>query len=342
MLKDMFAGLYFGKLAGHLGGDRVEPELGPQSEIRTPDPTAVSNISMFPGTKVEGVMPGASPPNSTPSPRILIAGLPPGSLLYLVLVGLVAIAIVGVFFGAGFSLLAPPAKQTIADAGTRGPKIPPPRSDPAQADRKAAPVSQETAPLQSAAVAALPGFPPTRRQAVGEAPPPQQSKATQSSPPVPPPGEPPAQTPSAPEPASISPVSPASQTGPNPFAEENAGPLGDRPAHAAQGKRSTATQGRARATAGHTRSAHHSRRLDREERAALREQQRILSAAMDRAHRENFTDAAQSSAPPRAKHRRSFDELVTQLTGESKPVDQSLTPPAPGQPDPFAQRVGNK
>ena len=51
----------------------------------------------------------AIPSLETPaSPTTPDREFPAGTLLYLVLVGLVAVATIGVFFGTGFSLLGPP------------------------------------------------------------------------------------------------------------------------------------------------------------------------------------------------------------------------------------------
>ena len=90
----------------------AEPELGLRSARRRPAPLS--------GTENAGRL--SSPPNRVrsrlPSPS---AALPVGSLLCLVLVGLVAAAIIGVFFGAGFLLLVHPEKEIVADTGTRDP-----------------------------------------------------------------------------------------------------------------------------------------------------------------------------------------------------------------------------
>jgi hypothetical protein len=41
---------------------------------------------------------------------------------------------------------------------------------------------------------------------------------------------------------------------------------------------------------------------------------------------------------PQGDQAASFDRLMNQLTGPTRPADQSLSPPAAGAPDPFAQR----
>jgi hypothetical protein len=68
---------------------------------------------------VPGLVPGASLPTPAPSRRNMAAGLQVGILLYLVSVGLVAIATIGVFFGIAFFLLAQPKEELITGSGTR-------------------------------------------------------------------------------------------------------------------------------------------------------------------------------------------------------------------------------
>ena len=64
---------------------------------------------------------------------------------------------------------------------------------------------------------------------------------------------------------------------------------------------------------------------------AQAEKQRILSASMHRAHRENSADSFPSLTPPRAGVRNPFELLITHLTEQTKPA-QSLTPPRTEQP----------
>ena len=61
------------------------------------------------------------------------------------------------------------------------------------------------------------------------------------------------------------------------------------------------------------RSTHH-----HQQPPAQAEKQRVLSAAMDRAHRENFSDSFPSLTPPRAGARNPFDLLITHLSGPTK------------------------
>ena len=83
----------------------------------------------------------------------------------------------------------------------------------------------------------------------------------------------------------------------------------------------TSNQSRGHLATRRGRSAHH-----HPQPLANAEKQRISSAAIDRAHRENFSDPFQSLTPPRAGARNSFDQLITRLTAQAKPV-RPLTPP---------------
>ena len=67
--------------------------------------------------------PGVAREISTPSRRTNAAGRSVGTLLYLASVGLTAAAIIGIFFGTGFWLLASPVSETITNSG-RGPLRP--------------------------------------------------------------------------------------------------------------------------------------------------------------------------------------------------------------------------
>jgi hypothetical protein len=82
-----------------------------------------------------------------------------------------------------------------------------------------------------------------------------------------------------------------------------------------------ANRGRAHLATRRSRSAHYHPRPP-----VNAEKPRILSAAMDRAHRKNFSDPFQSLTPPQAGGWNSFDQLIAQLTEQAKPV-RSLTPP---------------
>ena len=150
---------------------RIQPAGAPRSR----DPMTSSNPGML-GTEEPGEMPVTSTPRSEVSRRITAAERPVGNVLYLVLIGAVAIAIIGVFFGSGFLLLAPPAKETVADAGARDGKSPRPHGGAPRADGEAALVSREMAVPQSTAVAAaVPGSPLAQPATVAKAAPPQRA-----------------------------------------------------------------------------------------------------------------------------------------------------------------------
>jgi hypothetical protein len=122
------------------------------------------------------------------------------------------------------------------------------------------------------------------------------------------PGDPPvtivasAGTAPAPDPTSPAPDPPASppQVSSRAAAAEFAAP-GELTRGASGGSRSRAHWATHRG-----RSAH-----PRRQPPAQAEKQRILSAAMDRAHGENFSDSFQSLTPPRPGARNPFDLLIT-------------------------------
>src|ERR1700730_2316853 len=109
---------------------RVEPELGPATVPRTAYPTVTSDspaaaglsgvVSDFEPRPFEFVTREAeltsAPSRSAPAKRPHI-----GSAFYLLQVGLVAAAIIGVFFGVAFSLLTLPKDHTVVGAGPVSP-----------------------------------------------------------------------------------------------------------------------------------------------------------------------------------------------------------------------------
>src|SRR6516164_3023846 len=294
----------FAEFAQQFREGRVEPELGPPTGPRTADPPAtsdsptagemsgiVSEIDAEP--RLFDFVPREAPPTSAPSRRAPAEGPHIGSVVYLLLVGLVAAATIGIFFGIAFFLLAQPKDKTFVGAGPVSPGV-------------------------EQAVSTAKG---TTR--AGDAP----ATIIASAQTVPIPG---------PVSGWSSPAAPPPQVGPSPAAEESAGPPGESTHRPSGGRRSGA-----HSAARRSRSAHHYRQPAREELAAQAEKQRILSAAMDRAHHENFSDPFQSLTPPQARQRNSFDQLLTQLIGQTKPAP-SLMPPRAERPDPFAQGVWNK
>jgi hypothetical protein len=200
--------------------------------------------------------------------RLLIS-----TLLYLVVMGLVAIATTGVFFGVGFSLLASPSTNTIAggspydltrsDAGAQ------------RADHEDAAASQATAMSPAAAIVARPPLaqPPAldgSAQLVSAAP------DTEPS------------TPTAPmlEPAPARAVSLASpiQSGAAPLTTDSAQSFGGKADDASQGRRALDPKSGVRSSSGNDRYVRPHRTFNSAGHTTPREQQRIPSEASNRAH----------------------------------------------------------
>jgi hypothetical protein len=139
---------------------------------------------------------------STPSRRTDAAGRPVGILLFPVSVGLIAAAIIGVFFGIGFWLLASPAGKTIGDSGRD-----PSRLNDNALKASGAAVVEFAGEME--AVNLTPGSPLDQGSAAADAAPPQQNNVTQELSPAPPSGEPPVETTSVPQSVSSAAVSPA-------------------------------------------------------------------------------------------------------------------------------------
>jgi hypothetical protein len=288
---------------------KAEPEFSLRSVPRSQDPAATSYPRMLLGAEDAGELPVTSTPRSEVNRRRTTAAeRPVGNVLYLVLIGAVAIAIIGVFFGSGFLMLAPPAKETVADAGARDGKSPRPHGGAPRADGEAAPVSREMEVPQSTAVAAArPDSLPAQPATVAKAALPQQSNEANNSPPAPSNAAPP-QTASAPAPApsSIDAAAPPTRSAsPGPSLSQDS--VLPSTAKRRQTRDGPSNHTRAASRLSHPRSA----RSD------------------------------QALTPP-AGNTGSFDQLLTQLAGQTKPVARSLTPPSAGQPDPFAQRVVSK
>jgi hypothetical protein len=268
MPSEGLASPYLAKFAPHERQDRVEPELGPSTVPRTAYPTVTSDSPAAAGLSsvvsdfdteprlfefiTRQAQLTSAPSRSAPAKRPNIGGV-----FYLLQVGLVAAAIIGVFFGIAFSLLTLPKDHTVVGGG---------------------PVSPGAEEAVSTATATTsPGEPlATIVASAGTAP--------------------------APDPTSPAPDLPASapQVNSSAAAAEFVGP-GEPTQSVSSGSRSRTHSGR---------SAHHHRQSP-----AQAEKQRILSATIDRAHRENFSDSFQSLTPPRAGARNPFDLLITHPTG---------------------------
>ena len=237
----------------------------------------VSEIDTEP--RLFGAVPRETQLVSVPSCGVAVEKLHVGRALHLLLLGLVAVAIVGVFFGGAFFLLAQPKNQTFVPAAPASPAVKEEavttaENTPAPGDAAATITAAEQAATTPASASGLPNLPTS---------PPQVSS------------------------------SPA------------AGPPGKAMQRASGGRRS-----HVHLAARRYRSGHHPQ-SDRKELGAQAEKQRILSAAMDRAHGENFSDPFQSLTPPQPGQKSPFDQLITHLTGRTNPTP-SLTPPRAEQP----------
>jgi hypothetical protein len=295
--------------------ERAEPQLFPASGVRPIDPpVAAAQVASPVGTG--GRVPVLSP---TPfAPNRLATGkpeLPANTLAFLALVGLVAIGVIGASYGIGFSLLSGPARQTVAASGPKSAPLP-------------APISPDAGTTHvTAAAAAIPDplAAPQPAAAATTAPPP--IKAVQTVPPAAPSSVSPPPAVPAPKPASIRAASSV--------AARDSAPPPPSPRKAASYY-----------AAGHPPARHLQPGLAR---TASRE-------AHSRSARDDASPhsrLARSLTPP-PDQTQSFDQLVSQLTRQTQPADQipparqalppgqfqdqTLTPPRPDQPDPFAGR----
>jgi hypothetical protein len=146
-----------------------------------------------------GRKPAVVPEVSSPSRRTNAAERPVGILLFPVSVGVIAAAIVGVFFGIGFWLLASPASQTISDSG-RDPSRP--NGSALKAGETVLRLAGATETPRSTAVNLIPGSPPGQGPAAADAAPPQQHNVVREPSAASPNGEPSVQTASVPQPVS--------------------------------------------------------------------------------------------------------------------------------------------
>jgi hypothetical protein len=260
----------------------TERELGLRGAPRPPD--------SLPGTKNPGLGGASSAPDPVPSrAHATPSALPVGGLLYLVLVGLVAVTTTGVFFGAGFLLLVHSGKETVVDASTRDFAPPPPDRKAARVDLKGSAPRESTAP-EAATAAAPSGASLTQPAAVAEASPPGQSEPPENPPVGASASHPHTRTAVEPEPTSGSRDSSTSAT---PLPRLAPFPVAETSAPVAAKNRSS-REGR----------SHHSQ-----------------TAARHLHPRSAYS--APTLTPPREPQTGPFDRLLTVLTGRSG----SLTPP---------------
>ncbi len=295
----------------------AEPQLFPASSVRPIDPP-VADAQVASPVGTGGHVPVLSP---TPfAPDRLATGkpkLPASTLAFLALVGLVAIGVIGASYGIGFSLLSGPARQTAASE---------PKSAPLPA-----PISPAVGTTRvTAAAAAIPNPPAAPQPATAAATAPPPIKAVQTVPPA--------------IPSSVSPppavpaLKPAPIPAASPVAAHDAAPPPPSPRKAASYH-----------AAGHPAERH----LQPEHARTASREAHFRSARDDAAPAPRQSRLARSLTPP-PDQTQSFDQLVSQLTRQTQPADQkpparqalpagqfqdqTLTPPRPDQPDPFAGR----
>jgi hypothetical protein len=298
--------------------ERAEPQLFPASRVWPIDPV-VADAQVASPVGTGGHVPVLSPMPFAPDR--LAPGkpeLPASTLAFLALVGLVAIGVIGASYGIGLSLLSGPARQTVTASGPKSAPLPPPISPDAGATHVTAAATAIPDPLAAPQAAA----------GATTAPPP--IKAVQIVPPAVPSSVSPPPAVPAPKPAST----PAA----SPIAARDAAPPPPSP-------RKPASYYAAEHPPARHRQAEHARTASREAHSR--------SARDDASPAPRQSRLAQSLTPP-PDQTQSFDQLVSQLTRQTQPADQApparqalpaaqyqdqtLTPPRPDQPDPFAAR----
>jgi len=284
MASELLSSLSPDEGALRLRQERMEPDFDPP---RAPRP------------KTERGKLDQIPEASSPSFCSDVTRLPLGMLLYLVSVALVAAAITGSFFGAGFSLLPSTASKVITNFD-RNPGVD--DGNTPEAGREAVLVSRETG---MAAVDILSGAPLGQRLTADEAAPPQQSKEVQGFPPAPSDGRPPAETASGPERASSSATPPDTPMR-----------LANRPSFAAKDVVPPAGAKTRPVRDGH--SAH----------------TRTTSHSPARS-----VPNVPTLTPPQSPFAQTRMPLQPSFFGQTKPVRQALTPPKAEQPDPKRDKM---
>jgi hypothetical protein len=298
--------------------ERAEPRLFPASGVRPIAPPAADAQVASP-FGASGHVPVLSPMPSAPD-RLATGKpeLPASTLAFLALVGLVAIGVIGACYGIGFSLLSGPGRQTVAASEPKSAPLPAPISPDAGTTRV------------TAAAAAIPDPPAAPRPAAGAATTPPPIKAVQTAPPAAPSSVSPPPAVPAPKPASIPLASPV--------AARDAAPAPPSPRKAASYH-----------AAGHPPARH----LQPEHARTASREAHFRSARDDVSPAPRQSRLASSLTPP-PDQTQSFDQLMSQLTKQTQPADripparqalpagqfqdQTLTPPRPDQPDPFAGR----
>lgn len=295
--------------------ENLEPRLFAAGGSRASDPPASENVGVLSAEWAPAPAP-QTPPTASASDRLAITAdrLPVGTLLYLVLIGLIAMITVGAFFGGGLLLLAGRGKETVAASKPSSARLDAPRAE-------RAPAALELGLPHSVPAPATADLPLAQHPAVDQAPPLPPAKAVQASPPASPPavlgGEPAAPKVPAPAPpssAAVAAIAPADMAAQQP-------PSSPVDAAPQRSTKPTARDGHGDRAAKAARHSH------------------LRSAHDNRPGAPRRSRSARSSTPAQAGQ---FNQLLTQLTGQPKPVQPALTPPSADQPDPFAARAAGR
>ncbi len=286
--------------------ERAEPRLLPANAPLPFRRPATANPGILSATRedeAKPMSPALSVADRRPAPA---TARPRRGLAYFAVAGLIAIA-VSAAAGVGFVRFTAPSKETVAAVRRDA-------AEPPQADRQPWPISPEATPPHLAAPAAIPSPPLAQQAAAANVEPKSQDNAARALLPT---------LPSSAAPASAAPVSgravsPTAQAAaPTSVAPLPAPAAGDSPPDHPAAPRPT----------GNHRAAH-----------ARTAERRIHSRSLSEVRSpEPHSRPAHSSTLPQAEQATSFDRLVTRLTAPPAPVDEALTPPAPGAADPFAQ-----
>ncbi len=289
--------------------ERAEPRLLPSNAPMPLRRPAAANPGILSATREDEPNLLMSPALAGADRRPVTAmSRPAGVFPYLVVAGLVDLA-VGAFAGVRFLMLTMPSTEMAAAA--RGDAAVPPHANP-----EPEPTSPQATTSHPAAPAAIPSPPPAHPMAADNADAKSPGNVAPASSPTPPSGA----APVSPAPASGHAASPATShaAAATKVAAQSAAAAGGSPSDHPAAPRPTGNHRSA-----HTRIA--------ERRSHARSLPEMRSPAP-------HSRSASTLTSPQSEPATSFDRLVTQLTEPAKPVDQSLTPPAPGAADPFAPR----
>jgi hypothetical protein len=291
--------------------ERAEPRLVPPDVLRPLRRSPIADPGVLSAPRDSEPTPLKSPAIS-PADRLPIAAArhPAGLLPYFALAGFATLAI-GIVAGIWFLQPEAPAKNTVIVSGQAAAELP-------RANRAPGPISPEASRSAVIATSATPSVPGTKPPTANYAAPKPQANAGQAAPPASLDNKPPALAAPLPGHGAGSPVAATNIAAPP-------------PAHA-KAKDSTGDHHTMSPATGYHRPVH--------ARAEPRHA-RLRTARNDRSPAP-LSPSAQTATPRESDQAASFDRLMTQLTEPNKPAGQSLTPPAAGAVDPFAQPASGK